>query len=259
MPLTGKTALITGGGTGIGRATAVLLAGEGASVVVTSRRGEVLEETVDTIRGKGGEAALCRADVSSADDAKRMVGACLDEFGGLDIVVNNAAVVRPQQLPDIGEETWDFQMNVNLKGPFLVSQAAMPHLIERGGGSIVNIGSSLAHATDPWVTAYCVSKAGLLHLTRCLARIGAPHNVRANSVSPAVIDTPIHHSGTGQTAEQAREWLAKMGAKHPLGRVGKPEEIAAAVRYLVSDEAAWITGTEMVIDGGMLLGPAGKK
>jgi NAD(P)-dependent dehydrogenase (short-subunit alcohol dehydrogenase family) len=252
MSLIGKIALITGGGTGIGRATAELLANDGAAVVVTGRREKPLRETVDAIRSSGGKADLARGDVSSADDVETIIQKCLDTFGGVDIVVNNAGVVRPQQPADITDEAWNLQMDVNLKGPFLVSRAAMPHIARRGGGAIVNIGSSLGHAPNPWTLAYCVSKAGLLHLTRCLAQAGAEHGIRVNTVSPAVTDTPIHHTGTGQTEAEAREWLEKMGPKHPLGRVGRPGEIAAAVRYLVSDEASWVTGTELVIDGGWL-------
>jgi NAD(P)-dependent dehydrogenase (short-subunit alcohol dehydrogenase family) len=252
MSLASKVALITGGGTGIGRATAENLAENGAAVVVTGRRKEPLEEAVNGIRGYGGKADFIRGDVSSLADVKKMIRKCFESFGGIDIVVNNAGVVRPQQAADITDETWNLQMNVNLKGPFLVSRAAMPHIAKRGGGSIVNITSTLGHAPNPWTLAYCVSKAGLLHLTRCLAQTGAEHKIRVNSVSPSVTDTPIHHTGTGQTEAEARKWLEKMGSKHPLGRVGRPDEVAAAVHYLVSDEAAWVTGTEIVVDGGWL-------
>jgi NAD(P)-dependent dehydrogenase (short-subunit alcohol dehydrogenase family) len=245
----GRTALVTGGGTGIGRAVAVRLASEGARVVVSGRRSEPLTETVEAIRENGaGGAEIVKGDVSRAEDAERMVAETVERFGSLSVLVNNAGVIRRDRpAGKTTPEEWTHMLDVNLTGAFLVSRAALPHLKEQGG-AIVNIASVLGSVAVPGTAAYQASKAGLLGLTRSMALDAAPE-VRVNAVSPGLIHTPLSY----QDRPDFDEHLAEFAEGHPMKRVGRPGDVAAAVAFLASKEASWITGTNLTVDGGYTL------
>jgi NAD(P)-dependent dehydrogenase (short-subunit alcohol dehydrogenase family) len=241
-----RVALVTGGGTGIGRAIAVRLASEGARVVVTGRRTGPLEETVEAIRENGsGAAEITAGDVSSPEDAERMVAGTVSRFGSLSVLVNNAGVIRRDRpAGKTTPEEWTEQLDINLTGAFLVSRAALPHL-RATGGAIVNVASVLGSVAVPGTAAYQASKAGLLGLTRSMAIDAAPE-VRVNAVSPGLVHTPLSY----QDRPDFDEHLAEFAEAHPLKRVGRPGDIAAAVAFLASREASWITGTNLTVDGG---------
>jgi NAD(P)-dependent dehydrogenase (short-subunit alcohol dehydrogenase family) len=246
-----QRALITGGAAGIGRAIARLFAAEGAAVVLADVDEVAGRETAEALRAQGRTARFVPGDVSQALDAGRMVQVARDEFGGLDILVSNAGVHprRWQGVAELSELEWDREVDVNLKGAFLVCRAALPALIERRG-CIVTIASITGVRVNPGAPAYSASKAGLIALTQCLALELAPHGVRANSVLPGGVKTDMARQIEGKTWE---ERLAAWAEQHPLGRGAEPEEVAAAVLYLASAEASFVTGSELVVDGGCRL------
>ncbi len=252
MRLKDRVALVTGGGTGIGRATALLFAREGAMVAVTGRRKGPLEETVSAVESAGGNVIkpiMVEGDVSKAGDAAEMVGKTLDAFGRLDVVVNNAGVnYRPGSTVGTEEDGWDVVMDINAKGIYLVSRAAVPEM-SSAGGSIINISSIFGLVGSAEAVAYCASKGAVVNLTRSMALDLAGKQIRVNCICPGVVDTPM-----------AREWIDRQGdteavvkelsALHPLGRLGEPEDIANACLFLASDEASWVTGAILPVDGG---------
>jgi NAD(P)-dependent dehydrogenase (short-subunit alcohol dehydrogenase family) len=250
MRLKDRVALVTGGGTGIGGATALLFAREGAKVAVTGRRKGPLEETVSAIGAAGGKAIMVEGDVSKAGDATEMVKKTLDAFGRLDILVNNAGVnYRPGGTVGTDEDGWDVVMDINAKGIYLVSRAAVPEMRSGTGGSIINIASIFGLVGSVEAVAYCASKGAVVNMTRSMALDLAGKKIRVNCICPGVVDTPM-----------AREWIEKQGntkavakelsALHPLGRMGEPEDIANACLFLASDEASWVTGAILPVDGG---------
>ncbi len=240
--LDGKTALITGAATGIGRAIALAFANEGAWVGINYRTSEDEAKALAShVTEAGGKALILRADISLASQVKDMFGRIEDEWGRLDILVNNAGIVRRAKLWELTEEIWDEMMAVNLKGAFLCSQAAARLMVKQGGGCIINIASMRAISGSESSMHYAVSKAGLIALTKCLARELAP-NIRANAIAPGYVDTRIQSYLT----PEAR---AKIEAETPLRRFGKPQEIAAAAVYLAAD-ATFMTGQVLVVDGG---------
>ncbi len=238
-----RVALITGGGTGIGAATARALAGQGYKVAVAGRRAEKLSETVRSIAEPGGTAGAFEADVADLRAANQLVEAVAARFGRLDVLVNNAALYGPSSGLETTVEAFQAHLATNTLGPFFLAQAAFPHLKNSDGGVVVNVLSTLAHRPVPGVAAYSASKAALLSLTQTLALEWATHSIRVVAVSPGVVDTPVH----------ARESLDAMGPAHPLGRVGTADEVAAAVRFLVSPDSAWTTGSSLIVDGGISL------
>ena len=250
MRLQNKVAIITGGGSGIGRATAVAFAAEGASVAVAGRQEDPLIETADEMqREAGGDAYYVVGDVTKEEDAERIVAETVDRLGRVDILVNNAGQIR-RNLPlvETDEAVWDEMIRVNLSSVFLMSKAAIPHMLEAGGGAIVNNASSLALVAVPGVGAYSAAKGALVALTRSTALEYAP-KIRANCVCPGLVETPLSHVDRPDFDEK-KEGFA---AAHPLGRIGRPEDVALAILFLASDEASWITGTSLVIDGGFTL------
>jgi len=251
MRLEGKRALVTGGGTGIGRATAELFAREGAQVVVTGRRVAELEDAVAAIRQAGGRAARVQGDVGRPEDAERMVRETVASLGGLDVLVNNAGIiVRNASVTSVAIEDWERVIRTDLTGVFLVSRFALQHMVEAGrGGAIVHVSSVSGILGDPNLAPYNAAKGGVNVLTKNMALDYARHGIRVNAVCPGRVATPMPRSRL-KPEEDWEEILARWGKNIPLGRVGRPEDIAYAVLFLASDESAWITGTTLVIDGG---------
>jgi len=250
---TGKVAIVTGAASGIGRATALALAGEGASVTLADRdrsQGEAaLQETI----GTGGQAIFIEADVSQAADARRMVEDTVATYGGVDILHNNAAVVEYATVPEMDEGAWDRVLSVNLKGVFLCSKYAIPEIAKRGGGTIVNTASVQGVATQRLVAAYAASKAGVIALTKTMALDHALERIRVNCVCPGSIDTPMVHAAARRfSMDDPDTALRGWGEAHPIGRIGLPEEVARAVLFLASDDASFITGSALNVDGGLL-------
>jgi meso-butanediol dehydrogenase/(S,S)-butanediol dehydrogenase/diacetyl reductase len=247
--LAGRVAVITGGGSGIGRATAERFAREGARVVVADLIGERAEETVAQIAAAGGEALAVAADVTDAAAVEAMAERALATYGQVDILVNNAAVSRGDDIREIDEATWDFNLAVVLKSVYLCSRALVPQMIARRSGAIVNV-ASVNGLTALGEEAYSAGKAGMISLTQNMAVKYGQYNVRANCICPGTIRTPIwapRVAENPQIFDQLSKW-------YPLGRVGEPEDIANAALFLASDQAAWITGTVLTVDGGLLAG-----
>jgi NAD(P)-dependent dehydrogenase (short-subunit alcohol dehydrogenase family) len=243
--LEGKVAAITGGGSGIGRATALVFAREGACVVIADASEKGGLETVALVEAAGGQAAFVRVDVSKAADTRAMVETAMARFGSLNVLFNNAAVAlvgRDGKVADIAEEVWDFVQAVNLKGVYLACKAAIPAMIAAGGGSIINNASVAALVAEPDLDAYTAAKGGVLALTRAIAAGYAAHSIRCNSIAPGLVRTPM-------VANAARN-LTELFEKHTLLPVAEPEEIAYLVVYLAADESRYVTGATYVIDGG---------
>ena len=247
--LAGKTCLVTGAGSGIGRATARRFADEGAKVAAADLRGEAAVETAVAI---GGDAIGIQVDVTSADSVAACIDHVADAFGSLDVVVNNAGVTIVGAAHELDEADWDRELATNLKSVYLVSKAAWPRLVERRG-SIVNTASIAGLWAIPADAAYCASKAGVVMLTKCMALDGARDGVRVNCVCPGYTETPMieGYFADQPDPDEARSFATRL---HPLGRLGDSRDIADAMVYLASDEAAWVTGTALVVDGGLTSG-----
>jgi len=248
--LAGKVALITGAGSGIGRATAVAFAREGAKVSVVGRRIEKLQEAVREIEAQSGEGLAIQCDVTKSTDAERAVRETAKRFGKLNVLVNNAGALSVSTIESIGEEEWDRLMTVNLKGPFLMSRAALPEFRKAGGGAIVNVGSVLGLIAMKDRAAYCASKGGVTLLTKAMALDHAHENVRVNCICPSIVETELvkglfASSEDGEAARRARI------AQIPLGRMGRPEDVAEMAVFLASEESSWLTGAAIPLDGGL--------
>ena len=246
MLLQGKVAIVTGAGSGIGRASAIRFAAEGASVVAADIRGPKVDETVAMIRRDGGTAVPCQANVATAADVARMVECARDTFGGLDALFNNAGTLRPGTAVDLSVEDWDLVMAVNVRSVFLGAKYAVPALAARGGGTIVSTASVSGLNGDPSSVVYSASKAAVINLTRSLSVDHAAQHIRVNCICPGAIETPPVGRMLGDDAARRRTEKA-----HPLGRLGQPEEIAAAAVWLSSDESSFVTGQALVVDGGL--------
>jgi glucose 1-dehydrogenase len=249
MTLEGKVALVTGAASGIGKAIAIEMARQGASVVVNYHsEKDPGQPVVDKITGSGGQALAIQADVSKSDDINRMVQQAVEKFGKIDVLVNNAGIEHQSPFLEKTEQEWDMVLAVDLKGPFLCSQAAARDMVRRGApGTIINISSVHEDLAFPDYAAYCAAKGGLRMLCRNMALELAPHHVNVVNVAPGAIATPINEA----TLENP-EKVAALKKEIPLGRVGRPEEVARLVAYLASDTASYITGTTVVIDGGLM-------
>ena len=252
MRLESKVALITGGGSGIGRACAEMFAREGARVAVSDISLERAQATTQFVTSHGGEAIAISGDVSVGDDAQNMVSATVEKFGKLDVLVNSAGVSARNALPEGSspEEVWDKVIDVNLKGTYMVSWHAMPEMAKSGGGSIINLSSIMGLVGYPvgmggGFNPYNPSKGGVLQFTRNLAIDSASKNVRVNCICPGYVETDL----TSALTKDA-EALSRLETLHPIGRLGQPEEIAYAALYLASDESGFVTGTPLVVDGG---------
>jgi NAD(P)-dependent dehydrogenase (short-subunit alcohol dehydrogenase family) len=253
MRLSGKVALVTGGASGIGRVTALLLASEGAAVAVMDLDGAGAEEVAREIRSGGGRALALAGDVSCAADCQRAVARTVDELGRLDILFNNAGIIRRADVLGTSEEEWDRAMAVNVKSVFLMSKYAIPVMARAGGGAIVNAGSGWGLVGGRNAASYCASKGAVVNLTRAMALDHGGQNVRVNCVCPGDTDTGMLRDEARQLGESEERFLAG-AADRPLGRMGRPEEVAQAVLYLVSDASSFVTGTTLVVDGGGLAG-----
>src|ERR1700686_2049243 len=251
--LSGKVALITGGGTGIGRAIALAFTREGASVAVAGRRVEKLREVISEVQKQGGAGLAVECDVTRARDVERAVKGTVERFGRLNVLVNNAGTLHVSTVEGISEEEWDRVMMVNVKGPFLMSRAVLPEFRRAGGGAIVNIGSVLGLVAMKDRVAYCASKGGVTMLTKAVALDHAHEGVRVNCICPAVVETPLVRElfGTGAEGEAARK--ARI-AQIPAGRMGRPEDVAEMAVYLASQESSWVTGVVIPLDGGLSAG-----
>ena len=252
MRLESKVALITGGGSGIGRACAEMFAHEGARVAVSDISLERAQATTQFVTSHGGEAIAISGDVSVGDDAQNMVSATVEKFGKLDVLVNSAGVSARNAMPkgSSPEEVWDKVIDVNLKGTYMVSWHAVPEMAKSGGGSIINLSSIMGLVGYPvgmggGFNPYNPSKGGVLQFTRNLAIDSASKNVRVNCICPGYVETNL----TSALTKDA-EALSRLETLHPIGRLGQPEEIAYAALYLASDESGFVTGTPLVVDGG---------
>lgn len=243
----GKVALITGGTSGIGTATAEAFASEGAKVVVTGRREEMGAEVIGKINADGGEAIFVRTDIQKSDDVKNMVAKTIEEFGRLDFAVNNAGVEQYfKPLADQTEEVYNMVMDTNVKGVWMSMKEEIPAMLETGGGAVVNtssIAGVVGMANGP---IYVASKHAVIGLTKSIALEFAKQNVRVNAVLPAAVETPMIDRFT-QGQEEAYKYFESL---HPVGRVGRPEEIADACVWLCSDKSSFVTGSSIRVDGG---------
>jgi len=246
MSLNGKIALITGGAQGIGRFISEELVGQGAHVVLGDINHEGAEKTAAEIRVGGGKASAVRIDVSNAKDVQDVFDLILKEYKPVDIVVNNAGITRDGLLLRMKEVDWDLVLNINLKGSFLCSQQAAKQMMKQKSGSIVNIASIVGLMGNFGQSNYSASKSGLIGFTKTLAREVAPRGIRANAVAPGFIDTEM----TRVLEESVR---SKLIEQIPLARLGQPEDVARCVSFLVSENASYITGQVISVNGGMLM------
>lgn len=247
-----KIVVLTGAASGIGRATALLFAAEGAQLALGDWNAESLAGVADEIRTGGGQVVARSTDVSRRADAQALVTAAVEAFGGLDVLVNNAGIgLYNTTLEQTQEDDWDRVLAVNLKSVYLVSQAAIPHIRARGGGSIVNVASVHAMATQERIAAYAASKGGVLALTRAMAMDLAPDAIRVNAVLPGAVDTPLFRSALADEGKTAEE-LGFRYDPRAIGRVGQPEELARAILFLAGDGSSFMTGAPLVVDGGLL-------
>jgi NAD(P)-dependent dehydrogenase (short-subunit alcohol dehydrogenase family) len=248
--LAGQTALITGGGTGIGRAIALAFAREGAKVALAGRRVETLQSVIAEIEKQAGAGLAIACDVSKAKDADTAVDQAAAYFGALNILVNNAGALSVSTVESISEEDWDRVIAVNLKGPFLMSRAALPHLRKAGGGSIVNVGSILGLVAMKDRVAYSASKGGVTLLTKAMALDHAHENIRVNCICPSIVETEMVR-GLFASAATGEEVRRSRIAQIPLGRLGRPEDVAELAVFLASRESSWLTGAAIPLDGGL--------
>ena len=243
-----RVALITGGGSGIGRATALAMADDGVAVVLAGRRPEPLEAVAAEVEAAGGRALAVPGDLAVADDAARAVRSAVDAFGALHVVVNNAGVIRRNiRLHDVDVALWDELIAINLRGPYLVLHAALPELLKADGDRcIVNVSSTLAVKPAPGIAPYAAAKGALISLTRSIALEYAGDGIRCNVVVPASVVTDLARTDRPDFDERR----ADMEAGYPMGRLGEPDDVASAIRWLADPGAGWVTGAEVRVDGG---------
>lgn len=258
--LRGKAAFITGAGSGIGRATARCFAQEGAAVMAADVREDKAAETARMITDGGMAASSVTVDVTDGNAVEAALAQTVHELGGIDVVVNNAGITIVGAAHELTREDWDRELSINLKSVYLVSRAAWPRLRERGGGCILSTASIAGLWAIPNDAAYCASKAAVIMLTKCMALDGARDGIRSNCICPGFVQTPMIE---GYFADQPDPEAARAFAEglHPLGHLGEPVDIAEGFVYLASDQARWITGSALVIDGGLTSGvwPGGRE
>ena len=249
MRLANKVALITGGTSGIGEATALLFAREGAAVAVAGRSEERGRKVVAGIEKSGGKAIFILADVRLAGDCRRAVDHTVRAFGRLDVLLNNAGVYYPHDTLECSEEEWDLQLDINLKGAFLMSKFALPGMIAQGGGVIVNNSSGWGLVGGDKAVAYCASKGGMVLMTKAMAIDHGRQGIRVNCICPGDVETPML---PGDAKMRGLDWSTYLAgcANRPLGRIGTSEEIAKVALFLASDDSSFITGATLAVDGG---------
>lgn len=248
--LAGKCAVITGGGTGIGQAIALAFAREGAQVAVAGRRKDKLDGTLRFLQQVGDSALALECDVTRAEDTERVIKSVEDAFGKVNVLVNNAGALSVSTVETIAEADWDRVMATNVKGPFLMSRAALPAMRRAGGGSIINVSSVLGIVAIRDRAAYCASKGGVTMLTRAMALDHAHDNIRVNCVCPSIVESEMTQNLFAET-EAGRQARESRLASIPLGRFGKPADIAGLAVFLASEESSWMTGTVIPVDGGV--------
>ena len=251
--LSGKRALITGGASGIGRETARLFARQGALVCIVDIDAAAGKGVADEILAEGGGAISVSCDVSCAADCKNAVHQMLVEFGGIEILFNNAGIIRRASVVETTEEEWDRVMAVNVKSVFLLGKYVVPHMVKGGGGSIINVSSGWGLVGGRDAASYCASKGAVVQLTRAMALDHGEHRIRVNCICPGDTDTPMLRNEAQQLGETEDAFLVE-AADRPLQRVGTPDDIAQAALFLASEASAFITGTTLVVDGGGLAG-----
>lgn len=253
MRLDGKVALITGGNSGIGAATAKLFAAEGAAVAITGRNKERGEQTVNDIVASGGEAVFIRSDVCIAKECRDAVDQTLERFGKIDVLFNNAGVFHPRTIPECTEEEWDETIDSSLKGAFLMSKYTLPSMIEQGSGSIIHTSSGWGVLGGDKAAAYCAAKGGLIVMAKAMAIDHGPQGIRVNCVCPGDVLTPMLPD---DAAKRGLAWedYEKDAADRPLGRIGAALDIANAALFLACDESSFVTGESLVVDGGGIAG-----
>lgn len=249
MRLQNKKAIVTGGAGGIGRATCLALAAEGAAVAVVDLNAEAAEAVAAEIRDAGGTAVAVAADVSREPDIERVVATAVQEFAGVDVVFNNAGIIRRQTAVEIEVDEWDLVFGVNVRAIFLMCKHVVPIMEAAGGGSIVNTGSGWGLKGGGRALSYCASKGAVVNMTRALAIDHGPAGIRVNSVNPGDVNTGMLRDEARQLAQDADSFLAE-AADRPLRRMGEPEEVAQAVVWLASDDSSYVTGAALVVDGG---------
>jgi NAD(P)-dependent dehydrogenase (short-subunit alcohol dehydrogenase family) len=249
--LEGKVAMITGAASGIGLATAKRLAEMGASIALVDINEPKGKEAVEEIESLGRKAKFFRCDVTSDSDCKKTTEDVYQEFDKIDILFNNAGVIRRKNIVELSEEDWDLVLNVNLKAIYLLSRHVIPRMIDDGGGSIINTGSGWGLKGGPNAAAYCAAKGGTINLTRAMAIDHGRQGIRVNCVCPGDTNTELLHDESVQLGLDDAEFM-KAAVDRPLHRVGLPEDIANAVLYFASDMSSWVTGSILVVDGGGL-------
>jgi NAD(P)-dependent dehydrogenase (short-subunit alcohol dehydrogenase family) len=253
MNMQGKIAIVTGGSKGMGFGIARRFCEQGAQVVICANDATGLLDAAEEI--KAGDNLICfDGDVSSSGDMEKLSAMAVDAFGGVDVLVNSAGVQRYGTVVDTPEETWNEVLNINLKGVFLSSKYAIPEMEKRGGGSIINIASVQAYASQNNVAAYTASKGAIVAMTRAMALDHADHKIRVNAICPAAIDTPMLRwaADLWKGESTSEKTLAAWGKGHPIGRVGTIEEVAALANFLASDLCPFMTGADLKLDGGVL-------
>lgn len=248
--LAGKTAIVTGAASGIGKATAALFAEEAAQVVVADWNESGGVAVAEEIRAGGGEAVFCLTDVSRAADVERMVRVAVERYGRLDAIVSNAAVQIFGRLVETSEEDWERVQSVNLKGVFLCAKYAIPEMVKRGGGAVVNMSSALGFVGDPDLAAYCAAKGGVIALTKAAAMAYGPQGVRVNCICPGDVNTPMVSEYFDKAPDPQAE-RSRVSGHYALRRIAEPREVAETALFLASDASSFMTGSVVVVDGGL--------